>query len=178
MKRQVYFHIAGFSNGFWFVLFLRKRLFHFLCYLFMQEKIKWNSQKQSFADVLQNRCSLKISQCSRKHLCSSLFLKLKVLKPCIFIKKKVPTQVFSCEYCEIFNNSFLVEHFLFIILLLYFHVMIEFFRRLWAQNWRVSYFLYYCSVFLHNSSVRIGSPWLFRTCFSSKIFSKGNWLNH
>ena len=34
-----------------------------------------------------------------------------------FYQKEVPTQVFSCKYCEIFKNSFLVEHFLFIILL-------------------------------------------------------------
>ena len=29
------FHIAAFSNGFCFVLFLRKRILHFLCYLFI-----------------------------------------------------------------------------------------------------------------------------------------------
>ena len=39
------------------------------------------------------------------------------LKACIFIKKEIPKQVFSCEYNEIFKNSFLVEHFLYILLL-------------------------------------------------------------
>ena len=29
----------------------------------------------------------------------------KHLQPCNFIKKETPTQVFSREYCEIFNNS-------------------------------------------------------------------------
>ena len=49
---------------------------------------------------------------AKKHLCSSFFFnKAEGLKACIFIKK-----VFSCEYCEIFKNSLLVEHFLFIIL--------------------------------------------------------------
>ena len=47
----------------------------------------------------------------------SLFNKAGALKTCIFIQKEIPTQVFSSEYCEIFKNSFLVEHFLFIILL-------------------------------------------------------------
>ena len=61
---------------------------------------------------------LKISQCSQKTpVFESLFNKAGALKACIFIKKEIPTQVFSCEYCEIFKNSFLVEHFLFIILL-------------------------------------------------------------
>ena len=47
----------------------------------------------------------------------SLFNKAGALKIWIFIKKRIPTQVFSCEYCEIFTNSFLVELFLFIKLL-------------------------------------------------------------
>ena len=29
---------------------------------------------------------------------------------CNFIKKKTLTQVFSCEFCEIFKNTFLAEH--------------------------------------------------------------------
>ena len=32
----------------------------------------------------------------------------------------------------------------------------------------------YSFVFLHNFSVRLGSPWLFRTCFHTKIFSERN----
>ena len=30
--------------------------------------------------------------------------------------KETPTQVFSCEYCEIFKNSFLIEHLLWLLL--------------------------------------------------------------
>ena len=66
-----------------------------------------------------------------------------------------------------------MEHFL----LLYFSEILCNDRTLWRSlgtKWRVSYFLYYCFVFLHNSSVRISSPWLFRTCFHTKIFSKRN----
>ena len=47
----------------------------------------------------------------------SLFNKAGGLKACIFIKKEVVSQAFSCEFCEIFINSFLVERLLFIILL-------------------------------------------------------------
>ena len=35
-----------------------------------------------------------------KHLCCSLFL----------LKLQTPTQVFSCEYCEIFKNTYFEEH--------------------------------------------------------------------
>ena len=64
------------------------------------------------------RCSSKISQCSQKTtVFESLFNKAGGLKACIFIKKEIPTQVSSCEYCNNFKNSFLVEHVLFILLL-------------------------------------------------------------
>ena len=40
------------------------------------------------------------------HLCWGHFLiKLQVLRPATLFKK-TPTQVLSCEYCEIFKNSF------------------------------------------------------------------------
>ena len=72
----------------------------------------------------------------KKHLCSSLFLiKLRAWRPAFLLKK-----LFSCEYCKIFKNSLLVETFC----SLYFYVMIAFFGRLWVQNWRFLYFLYYC----------------------------------
>ena len=34
-EKASFFHIAEFLNGFCFVLFLRKRHLHFLCYLFI-----------------------------------------------------------------------------------------------------------------------------------------------
>ena len=34
-EKASFFHIAEFSNGFCFVLFMRKRLLYFLCYLFI-----------------------------------------------------------------------------------------------------------------------------------------------
>ena len=44
-------------------------------------------QKHSLADVLQNKC-----------------------QACSFILKETPTQVFSYEIYEIFNNTFFTEH--------------------------------------------------------------------
>ena len=49
-----FFHIAEFSNGFSFGIFLRKRLLQFLYYLFMQEKVQ---VKLSEASV--HKCSSK-----------------------------------------------------------------------------------------------------------------------
>ena len=42
-----------------------------------------------------------------KHLCHFLFFN-NVARPqaCIFIKKEILAQVFSCEFCEIFKNNF------------------------------------------------------------------------
>ena len=45
-------------------------------------------------DVLENFVKL-----NGKHLCQILSL-----------KKKTPTQVFFCEFCEIFKNIFFIEH--------------------------------------------------------------------
>ena len=35
-----------------------------------------------------------------------LFNNIGGLQSCNFIKKKIPTRVFSCDYCEIFKDSF------------------------------------------------------------------------
>ena len=56
------------------------------------------------------RCSIKKAVLKNfaiftgKHLCRSLFfIKLQALQ---LYQKETPTQVFFCEYCEIFKNSF------------------------------------------------------------------------
>ena len=84
--------------------------------------------------------------------------------------------MFSCEYWEIFKNSFFLEHLLFIILFRNF-VTIEFFGCLWLHNWHFSHCLCHCFVPLHNF-IRISVPWLFRSCFYTKIFSKCNFCMH
>ena len=48
-----------------------------------------------------------------KHLCWSLFFNnIAGHRPwaCNFIKKETPTQVFSCDYYEIFKKFFFMEH--------------------------------------------------------------------
>ena len=48
-----------------------------------------------------------------KHQCQSLFFnKVVGLRPeaCNFIKKEALAQVFSCEFCEISKNTFIIEH--------------------------------------------------------------------
>ena len=40
----------------------------------------------------------------------SLFNKVAGLQAYIFIKKETPTQVFSCEHCEIFKNTYSEVH--------------------------------------------------------------------
>ena len=118
IKRQVFFHIAEFSNGFCFVLFLRKRLLHFPCYLFIQKKVQVKISEAAVRRCSSKKVFLKNSQCLQKTpVFECLFNKAGALRACIFIKKEIPTQASSCEYCEIFKNSFLVQHFLFIILL-------------------------------------------------------------
>ena len=56
-----------------------------LAYIPKKKKKKKHTQKQSFADS------------------QMLFL-------INFIKKETPTQVFSCEFYEIFNDLFFMEH--------------------------------------------------------------------
>ena len=36
--------------------------------------------------------------------------KVACVKACNFIKKETLAQLFSCKYCEIFKNSFFIEH--------------------------------------------------------------------
>ena len=48
---------------------------------------------------------LKISQTSQ----APLFNKVVVLRACNFVKE-TPTQMLSCEICEIFKNSYFEEH--------------------------------------------------------------------
>ena len=45
-----------------------------------------------------------------KHLCQSLFFnKVEGLRPATLLKKRL-AQVFSCEFCEFFKNTFFTEH--------------------------------------------------------------------
>ena len=54
-------------------------------------------QEQSLADIIQNRCFVIFKG---KRLCLTLF-SIKLQSSAL-----TPTQVFPCEYCKIFENSF------------------------------------------------------------------------
>ena len=182
-KKASLFHIAEYSNGFCFVLFLRKRLLHFQCYLFMWEKVQVKLSEAAVRRCTSKQVFLKISQCSQKTLVAeSLFNKAEGLKASIFIKK-----VFSCEYCETFKNSLLVERFLFILLcddiilwtslgikptcfiflVLFLFSFITLVLESRPQLFHTSFYI----KFFDNSSVKIKTPYLFHTCFYIKIFS-------
>ena len=63
---------------------------------------RWRSIKKIFLKTSQN---LLANICARV----SFLLKLQVLA-CNFIKKETLAQVFSCEFSEIFKNTFFTEH--------------------------------------------------------------------
>ena len=64
-------------------------------------------QKQSFADVLQNRCSYKFRKFHWKaSVLESPFKKLHALRPNTTLLKETSTEVFSSEICGIFQNTF------------------------------------------------------------------------
>ena len=73
----------------------------------------------------RRRCSVKegvlkdSANFTEKHLCWSLFLiKLQAFRPVTLLKRK-PNQVFSCEICEMFKNTFFIEHIRWLLLKLY-----------------------------------------------------------
>ena len=80
-----------------FFFFWENVLFTSCVIRWCRKTFKGNSQKQPFTDVLQNMYSL----------CWSLFLiKLQAWRSVFLLKKEIPTQVFACEYCDIFKNTY------------------------------------------------------------------------
>ena len=78
-----------------------------LCYCAIQQKNSRSRLSQMFykLDVLAN-----FARFRGKHLCRSFFLiKLEPSGPQLFLKIDSNT-VFSCEFCEIFQDSFSTEH--------------------------------------------------------------------
>ena len=61
--------------------------------------------------VLYKNVYLKVSQISQEKTCVRLSCLLKLqADDCNFIKKETLVQVFSCEFFEIFRNTFVTEH--------------------------------------------------------------------
>ena len=62
------------------------------------------------------RCSIKkvfwkISQNSQENTCATVSFLIKLqASACNFIKKETLAQAFSCVFCKIFNNIFLIQH--------------------------------------------------------------------
>ena len=64
------------------------------------------------AEAVVQRCSvekvfLEISQNLQESTCARASF---LIKACNFIKKETLAQVFSCEFCEISNNTIFTEH--------------------------------------------------------------------
>ena len=57
------------------------------------------------------KLSLEILQNSQESTCAGVYFLLKLqASACNSIKKQTLAQVFSCEFCEIFKNTFFTEH--------------------------------------------------------------------
>ena len=150
-KRQVFSYSWVFE---WFLFcFIFEKTTFPLPMLFVQigkgsSQTLRSSRSQMFfkIDALKN-----LSMFEKKNLWSSLFLiKLGPWRPAFLFKKRFQRRCFPVNIAKFLRTAFLWNT--------VFYVMIEFFGRLWVQNWRVPYFLYFCFVFLYNSSVRIESP--------------------
>ena len=70
----------------------------------------WGSAKSSHRRCSIKKVFLKISENSQENTCvrASFLINLQA-ETCNFIKKETLTQVFSCEFSEIFKNNFFAE---------------------------------------------------------------------
>ena len=67
----------------------------------------YQKKKQSPGGVLLKGVLKNFTKLTGKHLCQSLFFN----KVATFSKKETLAQVLSCKFCEIFKNTFFIEHF-------------------------------------------------------------------
>ena len=73
--------------------------------------MKKSTQKQPFADVFQNRCSLKIPDIYKKTpVLESLFKKGVGPQSCNFLKKRLQRRCFLVNLANFLRTPFLVEH--------------------------------------------------------------------
>ena len=104
---------------------------------------------------------LKNFSLSRKQLLESPFNKVAGLTVCIFIKKKTPTQLFSCEYCEILKSTFS------------YRAPVDF-------GYKIDIFRILCVIAFFSlcNSIRISISWLFHICFKIVTLVKSNFRTH
>ena len=75
----------------------------------------FSSVGRQFRSILW-KCSMKkgvsknFAKFTGKYLCRSVSFNEFAGGACNFIKKENPTQVFSCEFCKVFKNSYFVEY--------------------------------------------------------------------
>ena len=61
--------------------------------------------------VLKKKMFLKIPKHSKESICAGASCLIKLQGPsCSFIEKEALAQVFSCEFCEIFESTVFIEH--------------------------------------------------------------------
>ena len=159
MKRQGFFHLAEFQNGFFFLFScefceISKNTFpyrtqntwlllllHFLssliCYLFMQEKAQTNIKGKTLRSR-RLQMSFKIAVLKNFEITvkktsklGCLFNKFAGLQVSIFIKKRPQHR---CFLKKNFKNSYLCRTPHCYYTFSNFYVMIEYFGRLWVQN--------------------------------------------
>ena len=65
--------------------------------------------KSSHRRWFYKKMFLNISQISQENTCAKASYLRKLPEACNFIKKETLAQVFSCEFCEIFKNTFFTE---------------------------------------------------------------------
>ena len=88
--------------------------------IMLQKTCNFIRKRLQYCEVYNNtrsshqRCSIikgvliNFAKFTGKHLCHSLFLN-KVAQACNFIKKETLAPVFSCEFFEIYKNTFFTE---------------------------------------------------------------------
>ena len=60
---------------------------------------------------MKKRAHRNLRKFTAKHLCQSLFFnKVAGLRLATLSKKKTLAQVFSCDFCEVYKNTFFTEH--------------------------------------------------------------------
>ena len=102
------------------ILLHLKNTYFTLCRDFVQSKLattichsilRWNKSKQSFANVLHNRCSEKSSKFHWKtSVLESLFNKVAGLKTCNIIKKRLQHRHFPAKFVKFLRTPVFTKH--------------------------------------------------------------------
>ena len=96
------------ATGLQFVTFLKKTASQVFSENFAKYLVRFECQKQPFADVLQNWCSLKFRKIERKT--SGLEFLFSKVTASNLIWKETPAQLPSCKFYEVSKNTFFIEY--------------------------------------------------------------------